>query len=95
MPEIYAQSGVNADQWYTLALNHSPVILFSGTLTQWMACNQREIKYGYHCYISNPPVDGTQNFPGMGWGQLSQYLNFNFITNESGIRSTDIMWQYP
>ncbi len=86
LPAIYATSGVHADQWYRMSLyaqtNHTYAMLFPGTATQSQACAQKGCP------------DNLKNTPGLGWGQLVQWLNTNPVTARTLNWSTDWKWQY-
>jgi hypothetical protein len=72
LPEIYAESGVNAEQWEHIAIwGHTSsncdtcglTMIFSGSLTQYDACSQRG------------GCNGTDNTATEGWDQLWDELN--------------------
>jgi hypothetical protein len=88
-PEIYRTDGVNASQWYRLSRTHlSWPMIFQGTLTEQVACSQRGCpKFCPYSYCAS-----TNNSPGMGWGQLSQFLNFDQSVYRAVNNSSDIRW---
>jgi hypothetical protein len=84
IPEIYLTNGRNADQWQRVSLhgyiNHQGNrIRFSGTLTQWLACQ-------------NQSCPGTNNTPQQGYLQLYQALYKDTRTAWPIQWSTDISW---
>ena len=86
VPEIYANSGANAEQWYQLslygALEHGKPIRFAGVMTQLASCID----------VSDP-CEGVSNSPSEGWQQLWHALNADSRT-ASGLRFlTDISWR--
>ena len=92
-PEIYATSGVNADQWYQIALyGYRTNQLFSftarGSLTQFEACNQRSNEAG--CQPANPYL---KNSPSEGWFQFANALRGDPRTDQTVSYSSDIQWQ--
>ncbi|MBI5034982.1 MAG: hypothetical protein HZB51_31025 [Chloroflexi bacterium] len=84
LPEIYLTSGVNASQWYLLSVwsyvNHGSSMNFSGSFTQWQACQERG------CTV-------TDNTPEQGWTQLYDVLNSDARTAQPLNWATDITWQ--
>lgn len=91
MPEIYAQSSVNADQWYRIslhgALKHNQKIEFDVVLTQWQACN-RDPETFRSCLNAT-----TANKPEDGWRQMMFYLNADPRTTHTVQFSSDISWE--
>jgi len=92
-PEIYAVNGVNADQWYQIALyGYRTGMIFPftarGSLTQYEACEQRPHKTG--CQSSNPYL---KNIPDQGWEQLFTALRRDSQTSQTLSYSSDIQWQ--
>jgi hypothetical protein len=84
LPEIYTNSGSQANQWYQLArythLRHSVDMLIYGTLTQFGACQQ---------------VGGcttTDNTPSQGWTQLYDRLNADPTVRHRPRWSADISY---
>jgi hypothetical protein len=68
LPEIYANNGANAAQWYALSVysyhrHHQPV-RFVGVMTQWNMC-----------HLTRNPCWGIRNTPRQGWWQLQSRLN--------------------
>jgi hypothetical protein len=85
LPQIYLNSGIQADQWHEVAhhgLSHDfSLILFAGTLTQMNACQERGC---------DPSTDNT---PAQGWSQLWDALNDADGTDQGLVWSTDITWK--
>lgn len=86
IPQIYATSGVNAQQWQRIseygANHHGRPLFFYGTMTQVGACQQ---------------VGGcegtTDNSPHSARDQLLMHLNSNGLTSQEEIESTtDMRW---
>ncbi|MBI4300227.1 MAG: hypothetical protein HY677_03750, partial [Chloroflexi bacterium] len=79
LPEIYLESGINADQWQYLsrwsAVNHSQRMTSKGALSQWAAA-------GLCC----------TNTPAQAWMQLWNSLNADPLTAQDLSWSTDISW---
>lgn len=71
LPQIYANSGAGAKQWYQIALysyvSRSRKMLFDGPLTQHRAC----VKTNY----GDPVCNGADNTPDQGWTLLYNALN--------------------
>lgn len=89
VPEIYLNSGVNAKQWQTLSEYAARIkglkIDFSGPMTQYQACIQRN---------GDPTCPQMDNTPSQGWQQLYDALNASSYTTQSVLRwVTDIAWQ--
>lgn len=86
VPEIYANSGVNAEQWYLMSVyaydHHGQAVEFRGVMTQWMACQQ----------VSDPTCVYLDNTPEQGWQQLSDLVNSNSKTRHYIRYLTDIRW---
>ncbi len=86
VPEIYANSGVNAEQWYLMSVyayqNHGLAMEFRGVMTQWLAC---QVRHDADC----DPLDNTAL---QGWNQLSGLVNGNATTAHQIRWSTDISW---
>ena len=86
LPEIYANSGVNAEQWYLMSVYaaqaHGLPMEFRGVMTQLQAC---QVRPDYGC-------DVLDNTPLQGWTQLSTLVNGNPITAHLIRWSTDITW---
>ena len=84
VPEIYAASGVHAEQWYRMSLysktQHGQAMEFKASLTQWQAC----IDAGGCNYENN-----TAN---SGWIQLFDTVNANSATRQKSGLATDITW---
>lgn len=86
LPEIYATSGVNAQQWQAIsrygALYLGWPMEFAGVMTQYQACQQRG------------GCSGINNTPEAGWTQLRNALNADPLTYQPILRwITDIRWQ--
>lgn len=70
VPQIYANDGVNADQWYRMSLyaysRDGQPMVFAGTLTQRQACIDQ----------NQPSVDcdGKNQGPDTGWKQLNDTI---------------------
>lgn len=77
LPQIYWLDGRNAKQWRYLSYSFGH-IFFSGTLTQFEACNQ-----------VNDPVSCPTNRAQDGWQQLYNYLNDNTFP---GVQQTLLDW---
>lgn len=85
MPQIYATSGVNAQQWQKVseygARHHDQPMAFVGTMTQSGACQQ----------IGG--CQGTDNTPHAALDQLLDHLNQSSHTEHGDIASTtDMRW---
>jgi hypothetical protein len=84
VPEIYATSGVNAEQWYVLSVysynNLGKPLKFIGTLTTYQACQQRS------------GCTGIDNTPQQGWNQLNRLVNGDVRTYQRLTYSSDIKW---
>ncbi|MBI9044367.1 MAG: peptidoglycan DD-metalloendopeptidase family protein [Anaerolineaceae bacterium] len=85
LPLIYADTGVNAEQWYLLSLygytEHGLPMDFVGVMTQKQSC----IQVGGDC--------GTlDNTPRQGYQYLYNEINSNINTAQDMRWSTDIMW---
>jgi hypothetical protein len=87
LPEIYLTSGANADQWYRMSVyayvNHGSSMNFSGSFTQWQACQD----------VGPGACPSTGITPSTGWTQLSSALNADARTAQPLNWSTDISWQ--
>jgi hypothetical protein len=87
MPEIYLNSGRNAQQWYALSLysvqKYGYPFNFAGVTTQYGACQQYPES---ECqYIDNTPQEG--------WTQLYNLVNgANYLTWDDLYYLTDIKW---
>jgi hypothetical protein len=86
LPEIYANSGVNAEQWYLMSVyayeNHGLAMEFRGVMTQWQACEGS----------GDSTCEVLDNTPQQGWGQLSDLVNGDARTAHRIRWSTDIEW---
>jgi hypothetical protein len=84
LPLIYADSGVNAEQWHLLSLysyeEHGHAMEIQGTMTQYQTCQQ----VGGCGTLDNTPAEG--------WTYLWTYLNSDPRTAQGLRYSTDIMW---
>ena len=84
LPEIYLTNGRNASQWYLMGvwsyINHGSSMNFSGSFTQWQACQERG-------------CTGTDNTPAQGWTQLYNALNADTRTAQPLKWATDITWR--
>ena len=92
-PQIYSTNGVNAQQWYQIALYGIRTeqlfsTHFEGALTQFTACEQRNTDEG--CLASNPYL---KNSPEAGWDQLNIELNNDPQTVQNLPYSSDIQYQ--
>lgn len=87
VPEIYANNGVNAQQWYLMSVYsydaHGLAIEFRGVMTQYQACLQ---------YPGDPTCAVLDNTPLEGWTQLQTLVDSNPKTRHRIIYSTDIRW---
>jgi hypothetical protein len=87
LPEVYATSGVNAQQWYLMSLyaylnpNIGMPFDFIGTMTTYQAC----VQYPSGC-------TGINNYPTVGWQQLYNLINGDSRTYDNLTYSTDIKW---
>lgn len=87
IPEIYANSGVNARQWaylsyYAATHNWGGPVYYPGLMTEWQSCQQ----YPSGC----DPIDNT---PNDGWSQLKSELAYWPVTTQPYIPwVTDIAW---
>jgi hypothetical protein len=86
LPEIYANSGVNAEQWYLMSVYayqaHGLAMEFRGVMTQWQAC---QVRHDSACNV-------LDNTPLEGYNQLSGLVNGNPNTAHRIRWSTDITW---
>lgn len=86
LPLIYANSGINANQWYEMSVYsyeaHGEAITFVGAVTQFQACQQRP----------SPICDLLDNTPGEGWSQLRGFLNSDPRTMQNLPWVTDFKW---
>jgi hypothetical protein len=85
MPQIYANSGVNARQWQKIdeygARHHNDGMVFSGVTTQHAACQQKG------------GCKGTSNLPHQGHNQLLSNLNSSPLTRQPYLEAvTDMRW---
>jgi hypothetical protein len=87
VPEIYANNGVNAEQWYLMSVyaydTHGLAIEFRGVMTQYQACLQ---------VPDDPTCAVLDNTPEQGWGQLQNLVNSNLKTIHTIPYVTDIRW---
>lgn len=85
VPEIYAEDGVHAAQWYWLSKlaveKHGAPIYFKGVMTQYQDCVGSS---------ASDCVD-LMNKPDVGWLQLYDELNANSKTAQGISYSTDIV----
>lgn len=90
LPLIYAKSGTNANQWYTMPLytynTYSYPMRLQGAFTQWQACQGNTPK-AIEC--RNQQLDNT---PSDGWTQLYNRLNSDSRTAQDLLWSTDVTW---
>lgn len=95
LPEIYRTDGVNADQWYRVALygvnTHSQLMHFRGSLTQWNACEENRRWDPNACIIFGNIR--TDNRPEDGYLQLYNALNADPRTAQVMPWSSDISWE--
>jgi hypothetical protein len=86
LPEIYANTGVNAEQWYRLSLygyqHHGKRMVIAGVMTQIQSCRD-----------SHDRCRGMSNHPGAGWSQLWLALNRDPRTAQRLRFLTDIAWK--
>jgi hypothetical protein len=86
LPEIYANSGVNAQQWYLMSLYsyqyHGLAMEFRGVMTQYKSC---QVRPDSAC----PVLDNT---PLEGFNQLNNLVNGDSRTGHWIRWSTDITW---
>lgn len=86
LPEIYANNGVNAQQWYLMSVysfvQHGLALEFRGVMTQFQAC---QVRPDSGCSI-------LDNTPLEGWTQLSNLVNGDVRTAHRIRWSTDITW---
>jgi hypothetical protein len=85
IPQIYANSGVNARQWQKIseygASRHNRPLTFFGTMTQQGACSQ----------VGG--CSGINNSPHAARDQMIRALNQNRLTRQAEIESTtDMRW---
>ena len=84
LPEIYTNSGSQAQQWYRLSLysylRHGRRMIIAGVLSQRRACNQS----------LNDPCTGMNNSPSAAWKQLAGLLNRDRRTAQAIRWATDI-----
>ena len=85
LPEIYAETGVNARQWYQLSLygyrRHGHPMHFAGVLSQLGACRHRR------------GCAGIRNRPEEAFAQLYRALNADPRTAQPLRWVTDITWR--
>jgi len=91
LPEIYRNDGFLARQWAAVSkygsLYMGSRIIFSGAMTQMVACQQRR--------ASDSSCDSLDNTPVEGWGQLVDAVNADAFTEQPLPQySTDIRWQF-
>lgn len=94
VPEIYANNGVNAQQWYLMskysAENHGSAMIFRAIMTQYQACmntwNSTTGKYG------DSSCEYLDNTPEQGYDQLQSLVNGNDQIRHVIQYSTDIKW---
>lgn len=88
LPEIYANSGVNAQQWYLMSVyayqTHGLAIEFRGVMTQSLSCIDRP----------EPSCSVIGNTPQQGWTQLNALVNGDPRTAHPIKWSTDIAWNW-
>ena len=89
VPEIYRNDGFLARQWAAVSkagsLYFGSRIIFSGAMTQMVACQQRG---GTEC-------NTLDNTPSEGWEQLYGAVNAETFTAQPFLQySTDIKWQF-
>jgi hypothetical protein len=86
LPEIYANSGANAEQWYQLSvyslLHHGRRMDIAGVMTQIQSCRD-----------SHDRCRGISNHPNAGWSQLWLALNQDPRTAQPLRFLTDIAWK--
>lgn len=86
LPEIYAGSGINAEQWYRLGLYsvraHGERMHFAGAMSQLDSCA-----------TSDDPCTGVRNSPDKAWAQLHHALNRDPRTAQPLRWATDITWR--
>lgn len=90
LPEIYANNGVNAEQWFLMSLysyiTHGLAIEFPGVMTQSQSCPGTTYPEGHECnFLNNTPLDG--------WTQLQTLLNSDSRTAYLIRLVTDIKYQ--
>jgi hypothetical protein len=87
LPEIYSNSGVNAQQWYLMSVyaydNHGMALEFRGVMTQYESCQQR---------TGDAACEYLDNTPAQGWQQLNDLVNGNSKTRHFIKWLTDIQW---
>jgi hypothetical protein len=92
LPQIYATNGVNAQQWYQIALyNHvsqQKNMYFDGVLTQHGACADKTREFGTK---PRACVDADQTAE-EGWAKLWTILNSDPRTVQEIEWATDIRW---
>ena len=86
LPEIYANSGANAEQWHNLSLysylHHGQRMEIGGVMTQIQSCRD-----------THDPCRGISNLPNAGWSQLWMALNQDPRTAQPLRFLTDIAWK--
>ena len=86
LPEIYANTGANAEQWYQLSLysylHHGRRMDIVGAMTQIQSCRD-----------THDPCRGISNRPNGGWSQLWMALNRDPRTAQPLRFVTDIAWR--
>jgi hypothetical protein len=85
LPEVYAESGVNARQWYQLSLyayrNHGEPMQIAGVMSQTGACR------------GHTGCAGLRNSPDRAFAQLYRALNADRRTAQPLRWVTDITWR--
>jgi hypothetical protein len=86
LPEVYANSGANAEQWYQLSLysyqHHGSRMDIAGVMTQIQSCRD-----------THDRCRGMSNHPAQGWTQLWRVLNRDPRTAQPIRFLTDIAWR--
>ena len=84
LPLIYADNGINAEQWYLLSVyaytHHGKAFDIKGAFTEWQACQQAG------------GCGSLDNTPEEGWLFLWDHLNGDPRTKQILRWSTDIKW---
>lgn len=91
IPQIYANSGINAQQWQEIAfystIQPGGLMQFRGALTQYQACADRP---DYPGVCTN-----ADQIPEEGWRYLWTELNDSPNTRQPLRWSTDVRWEFP
>ncbi|MEM8530940.1 MAG: SBBP repeat-containing protein [Chloroflexota bacterium] len=98
VPQIYVTDGIQAQQWYELAVYSSEVqdekMFFEGVLTQYQACRDRGDYYLDGVYNPASVCRSGDLAPEQAWVSLWDLLNDDPRTEQELRWSTDVRWDY-